>query len=123
MSLITRKSIFSTISYITRAAADKKGAAAGGKKKPGAGAKKKRFDRGNEPLVLEKISTVVFKTPLPTEKDEFPAWLFEIEDQLPRDKKVRLLLPEDGARYYKQQARSGIKTHNQIMALTKGRGL
>ncbi|EAL71222.1 hypothetical protein DDB_G0272140 [Dictyostelium discoideum AX4] len=120
-SLITRKSIFGVANFIARAEPKGK-AAAGGKKKPGA-AKKKRFDRGNLPLKLEKLSPTIFKTKLPDENSKYPDWLFEIEDQLPYDQPVKLLSPEDGQRYYKQISRQNIKTHNKIMEMTKGRGL
>ncbi|KAM9985071.1 hypothetical protein ACTFIY_009503 [Dictyostelium cf. discoideum] len=120
-SLITRKSIFGVANFIARAEPKGK-AAAGGKKKPGA-SKKKRFDRGNLPLKLEKLSPTIFKTKLPDENSKYPDWLFEIEDQLPYDQPVKLLSPEDGQRYYKQISRQNIKTHNKIMEMTKGRGL
>ncbi|KAN0026459.1 hypothetical protein ACTFIV_007444 [Dictyostelium citrinum] len=121
-SLITRKSIFGVANFIARAEPKGKAAAASGKKKPGA-AKKKRFDRGNLPLKLEKMPQVLFKTKLPDENSKYPDWLFEIEDQLPYDKPVKLLSPEDGQRYFKQLSRQNIKTHNKIMEMTKGRGL
>ncbi|KAN0033373.1 hypothetical protein ACTA71_002798 [Dictyostelium dimigraforme] len=122
LSFITRRSIFGAVNLVARAEPKGKAAAAGGKKKPGA-AKKKRFDRGNIPLKLEKMPQAIFKTKLPEENAKYPDWLFEIEDQLPHDKPVKLLSPEDGQRYFKQLSRKGIKTHNKIMEMTKGRGL
>eukprot|EP01132_Coremiostelium_polycephalum_P012752 gene12752-15593_t len=125
-SLVTRRStILSQISsYITRAEPKGKAAAGGkGKGKPGA-AKKKRFERASpDPLDLGKVNTQLFQVDLPQKESDYPSWLYKINDQLPRDKPVRLLTPADGSRYFKQQSRLKIKANNEIMKMTRGRGL
>eukprot|EP01133_Synstelium_polycarpum_P008951 gene8951-10497_t len=102
----------------------KKGTNPAPKKKAAGGGKKKKFDRGPTSLVLTKVSPTLFKTVMPTDKDsDYPEWLWEIEDQLPRDQPVKTLTPADGGRYFKQQSRKAIKLHNEIMLATKGKGL
>ncbi|EGG22587.1 hypothetical protein DFA_04717 [Cavenderia fasciculata] len=130
MSQLFRRSIVALqshgISLMQGRAAPAKAAA---KKKGGAPSKKKNStttttDRGTAPLKLEAISPSLFTTQLPSDANsEYPAWLFEIDDQLPRDKPVRLLTPEDEGRYFKQKARHQIKERNAIMLATKGKGL
>ncbi|KYR01234.1 hypothetical protein DLAC_02353 [Tieghemostelium lacteum] len=127
LSIFSRRSVIQLTNTFLNRAADPKAkagaSAASSKKKPGA-VKKKRFDRGNDPLQFEKMAPTLFNVTLPGDADsEYPQWLFEIEDQLPRDQPVKLLTPEDGQRYFKQQSRKQIKSHNSIMLLTKGRGL
>ncbi|EFA83598.1 hypothetical protein PPL_02664 [Heterostelium album PN500] len=110
----------------TMRAEPKKGAPAGKgavKKKAGGAPKKKKNDRGNTPLQLEKVAPQLFTTKLPQNDSDYPDWLYEIEEQLPRDQPVKILTPADGGRYFKQQNRKKIKLHNEIMLATKGKGL
>ncbi|GAM21892.1 hypothetical protein SAMD00019534_050670 [Acytostelium subglobosum LB1] len=93
-------------------------------KKKAGGGKKKKNDRGPNPLDLAKVSPHLFNADLlPKTNADYPSWLFEIDEQLPRDKPVKILTPADGDRYYKQQNRKSIKLHNEIMLATKGKGL
>ncbi|KAF2077277.1 hypothetical protein CYY_001402 [Polysphondylium violaceum] len=124
-SFLTRNTTltFQVSKFLTRAKAP--AAPAAGKKK-GAAVKKKRFDRGNEPLKFEKMAPSLFKCTLPGDKDsEYPAWLLDgtLDPQLPSSKGVPILSAEAGARYYKQISKKEIKAFNNIMKLTKGRGL